>query len=185
MMTGWTAQRVGCVFAVQDELGSRCRNVGRRARGGPGALARSDTPCRPCASRGGRRCASGKWRRYAPDARWQSFPGRHHPAQSTRPRPPRDKRAVGDCGPARAAPDRKPSARPDRACRPSTREQPIGALRLLGGAPDDAPHQKELRIVASMEFGIYGLHGDTYFTNRAGLSRSARRRESDIRTEIS
>jgi hypothetical protein len=57
------------------------------------------------------------------------------------------------------------------------REQSIGALRLLGGALDDAPHQKELRIVAAMEFGIYGLHGGSYFTNRAGLSRSVCRTE--------
>ena len=57
------------------------------------------------------------------------------------------------------------------------REQTIGALRLLGGALDDAPHQKELRVVAAMEFGVYGLHADSYSTDRAGLSRSARRRK--------
>jgi hypothetical protein len=33
-------------------------------------------------------------------------------------------------------------------------EQPVGALGLLGGAPDDAAHQKELRIVAAMPFGV-------------------------------
>ena len=56
-------------------------------------------------------------------------------------------------------------------------EQSIGALGLLGGALDDAPHQEELRIVAAMEFGVYGLHADGYFTNRADLSRPVRRRE--------
>jgi hypothetical protein len=57
------------------------------------------------------------------------------------------------------------------------REQSIRALRLLGSAPDDAPHQEKLRIVAAMEFGVYGLHADSYSTDRAGLSRSARRRK--------
>jgi len=64
-----------------------------------------------------------------------------------------------------------------------SREQSIGALGLLGGAPDDAPHQEELRIVAAMQFGVYGLHTDTYSTDSAGLSRSGLRRESDIRDE--
>ena len=50
-------------------------------------------------------------------------------------------------------------------------QQPIGTLGLLGGAPDDATYQKELRIVASMQFGVNGLHADTYSTDRAGLSR--------------
>jgi hypothetical protein len=40
-------------------------------------------------------------------------------------------------------------------------QQPIGAFRLLGGALDDAAHQKELRVVASMQFGVDGLHTDT------------------------
>src|SRR5207342_2288804 len=60
-------------------------------------------------------------------------------------------------------------------------QQPIGTLGLLGGAPDDAAHQEELRIVAAVQFGVYGLHTDTYSTDRAGLSRSVRRRESDVR----
>ena len=40
-------------------------------------------------------------------------------------------------------------------------QQPIGALRLLGGALDDAAHQEELRIVAAMQFGVDGLHAGT------------------------
>ena len=40
------------------------------------------------------------------------------------------------------------------------REQPVGAFGLLGGSLDDAANQKELRIVASMQFGIDGLHAD-------------------------
>jgi hypothetical protein len=37
-------------------------------------------------------------------------------------------------------------------------QQPIGTLGLLGGALDHATHQKELRIVASMQLGIDRLH---------------------------
>ena len=37
-------------------------------------------------------------------------------------------------------------------------EQPISAFGLLGRALDNAAHQKELRIVASMQFAIDGLH---------------------------
>ena len=33
-------------------------------------------------------------------------------------------------------------------------EQPVGPFRLFGGAPDDAAHQKELRIMAAMPFGV-------------------------------
>jgi hypothetical protein len=40
----------------------------------------------------------------------------------------------------------------------SSRSAPFG---LLGGALDDAANQKELRIVASMQFGIDSLHTDT------------------------
>ena len=40
-------------------------------------------------------------------------------------------------------------------------QQTIGALRLLGGALDDAAHQEELRIVAAMQFGVDGLHAGT------------------------
>ena len=40
-------------------------------------------------------------------------------------------------------------------------EQPIGAFRLLGGALDDAANQKKLRVMASMQFGIDGLHPHT------------------------
>jgi hypothetical protein len=41
------------------------------------------------------------------------------------------------------------------------REQPVGTFGLLGGALDDAANQKELRVVASMQFGIDSLHADT------------------------
>ena len=37
-------------------------------------------------------------------------------------------------------------------------QQAIGTFGLLGGALDDAANQKELRIVAAMQFGIDGLH---------------------------
>jgi hypothetical protein len=37
-------------------------------------------------------------------------------------------------------------------------KQPIGALGLLGGTLDHAAHQEELRIVASVQLGIDGLH---------------------------
>jgi hypothetical protein len=40
------------------------------------------------------------------------------------------------------------------------REQPIGAFGLLGGSLDDAANQEELRVVASMQFGMDGLHAD-------------------------
>ena len=40
-------------------------------------------------------------------------------------------------------------------------QQAVGAFRLLGGALDDAAHQKELRIVAAMLFGVDGLHAGT------------------------
>ena len=40
------------------------------------------------------------------------------------------------------------------------REQPIGAFGLLGGSLDDAANQKELRVMASMQFGMDGLHAD-------------------------
>jgi hypothetical protein len=39
-------------------------------------------------------------------------------------------------------------------------QQPIGAFRLLGGTLDDAANQKKLRVMASMQFGIDGLHPD-------------------------
>jgi hypothetical protein len=42
-----------------------------------------------------------------------------------------------------------------------TPEQPVGPLGLFGGAPDDAAHQKELRIVASMPFGVDRFHFNT------------------------
>ena len=120
----------------------------------------------------------------APDARWQSFPGRHRPAQSTRPRLPRENADIRDCGRARAAPGRK-TVGSTNACLPafnpaSNRSARSGCsvVRLTTPA-----HQEELRIVAAMQFGVYGLHTDTYSTDRAGLSRSARRRESDIRDE--
>jgi hypothetical protein len=58
------------------------------------------------------------------------------------------------------------------------REQSIGALGLLCGALDDAPHQEKLRIVAAMEFGVDGFHTDSYSTDSAGLSRSVRRPET-------
>jgi hypothetical protein len=35
-----------------------------------------------------------------------------------------------------------------------TPEQAVGPLGLFGGTPDDAAHQKELRIVAAMPLGI-------------------------------
>jgi hypothetical protein len=40
------------------------------------------------------------------------------------------------------------------------REQPISAFGLFGGALDDAANQKELWIMASMQFGIDGLHAN-------------------------
>ena len=42
-----------------------------------------------------------------------------------------------------------------------SREQPVGAFGLFGGALDDAAHQEELRIVAAVQFGIDGLHAGT------------------------
>jgi hypothetical protein len=33
-------------------------------------------------------------------------------------------------------------------------KQPVGPLRLFGGAFDDTAHQEELRIVAAMPFGV-------------------------------
>jgi hypothetical protein len=41
------------------------------------------------------------------------------------------------------------------------REQPVGAFGLFGGALDDAAHQKELRIVAAVQFSVDGLHANT------------------------
>jgi hypothetical protein len=40
-------------------------------------------------------------------------------------------------------------------------KQTVGALGLFGGAPDDAAHQKELRIVASMPFAVDRFHANT------------------------
>jgi hypothetical protein len=40
-------------------------------------------------------------------------------------------------------------------------QQAIRAFGLLGGALDDAAHQKELRIVAAMQFGVDSLHAVT------------------------
>jgi hypothetical protein len=39
-------------------------------------------------------------------------------------------------------------------------KQPVGPLRLFGGAFDDTAHQEELRIVAAMPFGVdrFQLH---------------------------
>jgi hypothetical protein len=39
-------------------------------------------------------------------------------------------------------------------------KQSIGAFGLLGGALDNAANQKKLRVMASMQFGIDGLHTD-------------------------
>ena len=41
-------------------------------------------------------------------------------------------------------------------CQP--RQQPVGALGLLGGALDHAADEKELRIVAAMQVGVDGFH---------------------------
>jgi hypothetical protein len=37
-------------------------------------------------------------------------------------------------------------------------QQPVGPFGLLGGAPDNAAHQKELRIMASMPLRVDRLH---------------------------
>ena len=42
--------------------------------------------------------------------------------------------------------------------RGEARQQAIGALGLLGGALDHAADQKELRIVAAMQFAVDGFH---------------------------
>ena len=39
-------------------------------------------------------------------------------------------------------------------------QQPVGPLGLLGGALDHAAHQKELRIVAAMQFAIDGFQSN-------------------------
>ena len=40
------------------------------------------------------------------------------------------------------------------------RQQPVGALGLLGGALDHAADEEELRIVAAMQFGVDGFHSN-------------------------
>src|SRR5713226_7930760 len=50
-------------------------------------------------------------------------------------------------------------------------EQPVSAFGLLGGALDDAANQKELRVVASMQFGIDSLHADTPVEKKSLSSR--------------
>src|SRR5229473_2946903 len=51
------------------------------------------------------------------------------------------------------------------------REQPVSAFGLLGGALDDAANQKELRVVASMQFGIDSLHANTPVEEKSLSSR--------------
>jgi hypothetical protein len=75
--------------------------------------------------------------------------------------PRRENQDIQDYGPL-------PVALPERArlnqiviARLKSPEQPIGAFRLLGGALDDAANQKELRVMASMQFSIDGLHPHT------------------------
>jgi len=41
------------------------------------------------------------------------------------------------------------------------RKQPVGAFGLFGGALDDTANQKELRIVAAVQFSVDGLHANT------------------------
>jgi len=51
-------------------------------------------------------------------------------------------------------------------------EQAVGALRLFGGAPDDAADQKELRVVAAMAFGMDRFHAEAPWV-AVGISRTS------------
>src|SRR4029077_13456896 len=53
-------------------------------------------------------------------------------------------------------------------------QQPVRPFRLFGGAPDHAPHQKELRIMAAMPFGVDRFHVDIPLS----ASRDARSRST-------
>ena len=126
----------------------------------PRCRGRSDSRYRSCASRGGRQCGSGMSRHCVPDECWRSSRGLHFQALSRRPRLGKKAEILGTMHPRpRPLPERDRLDQIVMACL-EPREQPVGVFGLLGGSLDDAPNQKELRIMASMQFGIDGLHAD-------------------------
>jgi hypothetical protein len=73
--------------------------------------------------------------------------------------PARKRRYSALCTRARSLPERRRFDDVMRSGRKAL-QQPISPLGLLGGAPNDAAHQKELRIMASMPFGVDRFHFD-------------------------
>jgi hypothetical protein len=160
MMAGRTAERVGRVLAVHDELRRRRRYVGGRARRSPGAGAdrtgRIDGVPAETADNMGRIGRSVAHRMHV---------GNHFGAGIAKCCPG----VPGFCKKAEIFRTVNPGARalPEHHRRNQIMlaslqpcQQPVGAFRLFGGALDHAAHQKELRIVTPVQFGMDGLHAN-------------------------
>jgi hypothetical protein len=158
MVTGRPAQRVGRVFPVHDELGGGRGNIGRGAGRGPG----SRTDRAPRIGRVPTEPADdvGRVRRGMADGMHIGDHFRTGIAERAPglPRLLQKAKIFGAVNPRpRTLAETRRCDQIVLACLQS-RQQPVGALRLLGGTLDHAAHQEELRIVAAMQFGIYGLH---------------------------
>src|SRR5882672_10146715 len=157
VMTRRTAECVSRVLAVHHELSRRCRHIGSRARGSPGAGAdrtgRIDRMPAETADNVGRVRRGVAHRMHVGDHLGACIPQRG-PSIPCLGEKTKKFRTMDPC--PRPLPE---SARLNQIviARLKSPEQPIGAFRLLGGALDDAANQKELRVMASMLFVIVCL----------------------------
>ena len=161
VMARRTAECVSRILAVQDELSRRRRHIRGSASGSPGAGAdrtgridrvpaeTADNVCR--VSRG---VADGM---HVGDHLGAAIP-KLGPGVPCLGEKTEIFRTMDPC--PRSLPE---NIRRNQVvlARLQSREQPVSAFRLLGGALDDAANQKELRVVASMQFGIDSLHTNT------------------------
>ena len=161
MMAGRPTKGVGCVFTVHHELGSRGSNIGRGTGRSPGAgtdRARGvdGVPAETTDNVG--RVRGGVAHRMHVGDHFGTGIAKGLPGV---PRLLQEAKIFG-------AVDPRPRSLTENGRRDQivlaglqSCQQTIGALRLLGGALDDAAHQEELRIVAAMQFGVDGLHAGT------------------------
>ena len=161
MMARRPAKGIGCIFTVHDELGSCGGDIGRRAGGSPRAgtdrTRRVDgVPAKTTDDVG--RVRGGVAHRMHVGDHFGACIAKRTPSV---PRLLQEAKIFGAVNPGPRP--LTENGRRDQIVLASfqPRQQTIGALRLLGGALDDAAHQKELRIVAAVQFGVDGLHAGT------------------------
>lgn len=160
VMTGWTAERVSRILAVQHQLSRRRRHIRGRARRRPGAG--SDRTARIGCMPAETTDNVGRIGRGMTD---RMYVGYHLGTGIPKRRP--GVPSLGEKAEIFRAMHPGPRPLPEHnridqivLARLEPRQQPVGAFGLLGGSPDDASNQEELRVMTSMQFGIDGLHAD-------------------------